>query len=433
MKRARSSLLGACLTVGLLLALPGQAIALAVTPEPAPAAAADRWPDALVRDYLKAYPHLTAAQVRERLDRLAGRKSLAAKWQEQLSGTYAGTWYDFGADVWHIQVTKDDASPAVAEQAAAIGQRAAVDVVRHALTELDATRQALQARLGSRTGSPTGLVHVDVQANRVVAEVDATAARSLAAADLPDHVELRAAKAPTETVVPAVCHDRYNCGQPLRGGINVGPWNTATGRANNYCSLGFTVRASDSTRWALTAGHCASLNQLWGHGEQQIGQVRDVRNNNTDAVDVARIRIANAYWLQAGGGYMYSTSSSTVDVDAAITNRSQIEINDPVCFNSRSYPANPPGGDNCGVVILISSLYRTMPAVSGVDMCGGDSGGSAYLKVGDARWAYGLVSATTARGTDDCMRQGSVYFSPLPDIYRYFDQSAAATIRVETR
>lgn len=37
---------------------------------------------------------------------------------------------------------------------------------------------------------------------------------------------------------PASCTDRYNCGVPLRGGINIGLWRPATGSSDTGCSSG---------------------------------------------------------------------------------------------------------------------------------------------------------------------------------------------------
>jgi hypothetical protein len=125
---------------------------------------------------------------------------------------------------------------------------------------------------------------------------------------------------------------------------------------------------------------------------------------------------------------MYASPTATVNVDLAVSARSTIENGDPVCFTARNYV---PGDDNCGVVTSAVG-FRGMFTVSGVKLCGGDSGGAAYL-LSSQRWAYGLLNSTSARGSDDCVHGGSANVSALPDINAWFDAHSAAIIRVDTR
>jgi hypothetical protein len=396
-----------------------------------PAPADPTWPDTLVRDYTAAYPTLTAAQVRDRLDKAERRKRLAMGWAQAHPTTYAGTWYDFSADVVHVATTAGRQRAALQADGSAVGITIATHMVSRSLLDLELTRDRILA--GSLVpGVDDGdQVRLDLPTNSVTIGAPADDRRRMAGLRLPAGTRLvPVTKGPVG--VPAACRDRLNCGAPLRSGVNIG---TFFNRADAGCSVGFTARGTDGSRWALTAGHCVPQNhidvgRLWGHGEQYIGPAR--QRYDTGAVDVARIRMDNPYWRQAGGGYMYATPTSTVDVDLAILYRSTIEINDSVCLTGRRYN---PGDDNCG---RVTRLYneRDLVEISGLKACGGDSGGAAYLLLSGARWGYGLLNSTSLRtAPGDCTPANSkAYFSPLPDINRFFDsRSPTVQVRVETR
>ncbi len=386
----------------------------------------EAWPDSLVRDYLAAYPQLSPAEVRARLDGLEARKTLAQQWAEMMPKTFAGTWYDFPGDVLHVGTTAPQQRGAIHQDAGMRGTRVEVHDVAHSLVALEETRAAIESGELLPELRDRSQIRMDLASNSVTIGLGL----ALSVASLPPGVRV-VEKVAEEPGVPAACISRYNCGAPLRSGVNVGTW--AGGRTDNGCSIGFTARASDGSRWALTAGHCipqshVDSGRLWGHGQQYIGPPR--QRGDGGQVDVARIRMDNPYWRQVGGGYMYATPTRTVDVDLAIVSRATIEVNDPVCFNGRSYL---PGDDNCGRVTTAYG-YRDMPRVVGVKVCSGDSGGAAYLIYGGQRWAYGLISSTSQRPIGGCtLNDGQVNFSPLPAINAWFDARSAATIRVETR
>lgn len=397
-----------------------------------PAPADPTWPDTLVRDYTAAYPTLTPAQVRARLDEVGTRKELAARWSKAFPKTFAGTWYDFEADLMHVATTDDRQRSGLVAEGAAAGVGVAGHLAQHSLNDLERTRERVRSgRLLSGVGEQDQ-VRLDLATNSVTLGVGSTDRRRLARTALPAGLRLVPVVAETAGV-PAACVDRNNCGAPLRSGVNIGTYFSVT--ADIGCSMGFTASATDGSRWALTAGHCVpqshvDTNRLWGHGGQYIGPAR--QRYDAGQVDVARIRMDNPYWRRAGGGYFYRTPTTTAEVDLAITLRTTIEVDDPVCMSGRRYV---PGDDSCG---RVSDLFahRDMVQVSGLKACGGDSGGGAYLLSSAGRWAYGLLNSTSVRNAPgDCTTSsGQINISPLPEINRFFDsRSPGVPVRVETR
>jgi len=229
---------------------------------------------------------------------------------------------------------------------------------------------------------------------------------------------------------------------PLRSAINI--W---AGTANNdQCSLGYAATASDGSWWAITAGHCVAenggINTRWGHGEQYFGPARDSINNFGPYyidVDVARIRIDNAYWREImPGGYLMNINSSNVVqdtprvLDDRIIIRSQIDVGDPVCLQARFVRY----GDSCGTVTREFNGTGQVE-VGTYDACPGMSGGAWITPANGEYWGFGVHDG----GRDGCPQfdgglnssQGYSYFSSLPDINDYWDYTSNATIRVDTR
>ena len=128
---------------------------------------------------------------------------------------------------------------------------------------------------------------------------------------------------------------------------------------------------------------------------------------------------------------MYHTPTDAVDVDVAILSNATIEEGDPVCANGRNYT---PTDDNCGIVSSVNNNGKR--EVNGVKVCGGDSGGSMYLLYSGQRWAYGLITYSSARTQPgDCTGNGTgmIGFTTLPNINTYMDSVTDADIRVDIR
>lgn len=231
---------------------------------------------------------------------------------------------------------------------------------------------------------------------------------------------------------PAACTDRYGCGRPLRGGINIGRFQGTD--STDYCTLGFTTRATDGSRWVYTAGHCVPTidSTTWGHGEQEFGQARVTRNSG--GADYVRIRNSNPYWLAGTFGWVYRTPAAPGEINYAVSSDATISVGDTVCYGGRWFTTTT---TTCGVIISRAPSTGGRPHVEGPRVCGGDSGGPVTYIAGSARWAYGLISGTISpRDATNCIDNdgtGVSYFSPLPAINAHSDSVSAALVRVDVR
>jgi hypothetical protein len=265
--------------------------------------------------------------------------------------------------------------------------------------------------------------YVDLEQNSVLVTVDEVTFQLLGGPlFVGSHPAIRLEIGEVPVMAPDLCTSGDSCGAPLRGGVILRQVNDAT----RNCSLGYTSSATDGSRWAITAGHCGDLNSVWRHGEVQIGPIR--AKFDEAEFDVARIRIDSAYWLQAGGGYLYDYYSPNVPADLtySIRNRTTIQANDVVCLNAKhSTPSH-----TCGLITRTYG-YSGMPQTD-FDACGGDSGGAWIFRTsGGSRWAYGVHSGSSP---ETCHAvSGYSIFTSVPDMNLIFDETAAATIRIEVR
>ena len=203
-------------------------------------------------------------------------------------------------------------------------------------------------------------------------------------------------------------------------------------RRRNYgCSLAFTGRHTNGGRWAITAGHCTGLNTPWGHYGTPIGPARFVSNpyDGGGGSDSALIRMDNATWRDAAGGYQYHGTNSTHihDVDVAVNFMAVIEVGDEVCFNGWHTGEGP---RHCGIVDIVSDgTAYGLTRVRGYATCFGDSGGAVLFTIAGSYWAYGIAS-----GSNDgpCPPNGGsgyyTWFEPLPRAH-----AAWGGVSVETR
>lgn len=160
------------------------------------------------------------------------------------------------------------------------------------------------------------------------------------------------------------CTDKHNCiGPPLRGGIS----------GSNGCSIAFLVRKSGAVGW-LTAGHCASVGQVWFHDGVSIGTIRATCWPNCTYSDSARAGELNATY---SSNRVYRTSTSTAAV-ALVQGFNADDIGDQTCLNGRRT-----NNWRCGViddirrvdygnVWFLEQRYATFAAYNG------DSGGAVH-------------------------------------------------------
>lgn len=384
--------------------------------------------EAAVRAYQSAHPRLTAAEASKRVRHQAARKMLLEAWAHRHADTFGGSWYDVDADVMHIAATSGLVLESLVEEATGAGVPAQGHVVAHSYRALNAIAETINAgrhaSLGSAAARRAG---VDAQRNRVVVSLPTPAySRHRGLANAEPIVVEPATDAPR--AVPNACTDRFSCAAPLTGGVAI--WQGTQG--NRQCSLAYTGSKSDGSRWAITAGHCTALNEIWGHYGTAIGPVRYLSKpwDGAGGNDSALIRMDNAVWRDAAGGYQYhgGVSGHRVNLDYAIAFMSTIEVGDVVCFNAWH---SDYGGSNCGTIDIVSdSANYGLTRVNGYAPCGGDSGGSVlYYPGNNARWGYGIHSGSTDGACPP--NAGSshyAWFSPLPRA-----QAAWGGVTVETR
>lgn len=402
----------------------------------------------MVDAYLRDYPGVPLDRARVAVETQGRRIAMLEELGRTGAADFGASWYDPRTNLEHVLVTSD----AMAATVRALAARHGVDVVvgraRYRLRDLTALAARINAALTPDMVLERSVFAVaDSTMNRVkvITRTPERAAEALAVYANDPRVVVEQGGG---TAAPTACTSRTSCGAPFRSGISVGRDWDAGGpqQAEVYCSAGFTARATDGSRWMITAGHCAgawedagvssscasaAYGGCWGHGQQWWGPIRDNWPYGVPPyanIDVARARRDNTYWT--AGGYMYNAAApnSPVDVDAAIEFRFTIQVGDPVC---QSMLHAVPGA-SCGTVTNVAHPdWYGMVAVS-IDSCVGDSGGGWYMLSGTQRWAVGIQSA--ADNGSACHGAGEKsYFSAIPDINAYWDNTSAATIRFEYR
>lgn len=382
-------------------------------------------PEEVLRDLRKLYPGTSDETLRTGHETMAVRATLAESFAAD--STFGGQWYDYPNNLWTLQATDANVADSMAERAISSGVPSVGIEVERSYRELESTRQQVEQLVAGRA-TRYGL-SVDVRSNAVLLQIEpGSDVPASLVSPFPDVIVEVSDDLPQGQ--PTACFSRYNCGVPARGGVNIG--RSQGGSTLTGCSVGFTLSATDGSRWLYTAGHCISQAQVdarvnYGHGEQNYGYARDTRD--IGAVDAARVRIANPYWLQAGGGYTYRTPTAVSDIHYAIIYASTVSEGQTVCVSGRNHS---PGDDNCGAVT--AENLNGLPQVSGVKVCGGDSGGSTYLLANGQRWAYGLISQSSAHTNGSCTgNDGQVSWSNIPHINAWMDGLTTARVRVEVR
>jgi hypothetical protein len=376
----------------------------------------------IVKRYLQDYPHLTRDEVIPRVLQQGSRLRLLEFLGTAYGDSFGGAWFDRGTGRLHLNVLNQVTAQAAEVRARQLGINVSVHSVKHSYTQLEelASRVMSSGLSSTVRQADVSRVRIDVSRNVVQIFVQPGSLARAASSARSFHPAVRlAGEARPDDAVDELCTDRLHCGAPLRSGVVI--WEEGRG---NICSLGYRAAASDGTKWAVSAGHCASaLNRTWGHGEQYFGLVRQLIN--VVDMDVARARVSNSYWLQTGGGYQYNARSpdDPKHIDYAILNRSTIAPGDYVCLNAWHSLI----GVSCGDILFTFDNYRVRV---NFDACPGDSGGAwTWGEIGQY-WAYGIHES----GTDGCHEAGGwSRFYAVPDINDYWDQTAAHTIRIETR
>ncbi|MFC0529735.1 S1 family peptidase [Phytohabitans kaempferiae] len=418
MRQLVKAALAASLGATLVAAVPAPARA---TPYPAEFQAA-------VDAFRQAYPGVGAAEAARRIDGQADRVRLLEGLSRDFPGTFGGSWYDGATGIQHVQATTTAAASTFTTIATAAGVPVRAHLVsfsyRQLRQEFTLANDGAHPVLGATAADHSG---IDVQANRVVVALPAAQvgqARAALASRAAGAGAIEVLERGGVEAVEDACHDRRNCGRPIRGGIIL--WRGSYASAS--CSLGFTASAADGSHWAVTAGHCGAVNTQWGHGERPIGPMRQVRD--TGSVDVGRIRIDSSYWKGSTWGWLYNTQDreAPLSVDYALSSEATIQVGETVCLSAWHSTAS----QSCGIIAEVNDAsVRGMVRVTGFDACPGDSGGGWFMRSSTGqRWAYGIHS----RSNNGChVSGGTSWFSSLPDINAYWDSVSSANIRVDTR
>lgn len=410
---------GALLGVLLATMVPAAARAEAVTVR-------DPQFDAIVSAYQRDFPGLTEDAALRAATGQEHRIQLLEELQARDAAGFGGSWYEPLTDVQHINAVGSGA----AAQARRLGDARGVTVVTHEVAFSLTQLQAIAADINTGGHPVLGRAAIDAAvpdpvANKVTVRLPAIELDRIrnSVRALPSGIELTEGEAPT--VTPDACVSRFSCSTPLRGGIVL--WAGAANR--NECSLGYTARAGDGSRWALTAGHCGAITgpgPTWGHGTGAIGPMIEGRNSGN--VDVARIHITNPYWQTGGYLYDYFNRDTPAVLHHAILARGTIQAGDIVCLNAWHSIS-----ENCGGIVQ-SFGERGMPRVN-YDACPGDSGGGwFYVSPAGARLAYGLHSWSEENsGENTCHFHwtNDSYFTAIPDLNAHWDATTAARLRIE--
>jgi streptogrisin C len=371
-----------------ILAVTGLAAAALGT---AGASAADRGNNAFeaaTQAYKDAYPSLSDAQARAAA---AGSDARRAVYDAAAAdaATFAGAWFDPQTAIAHVAATTD----AAASRAAALGAQYGIAVKAHKFSRSAAALEAEAARL--RAGkdelgrAAKGQVGIDVKTNQVVVAVAGERRAELAA------------KSPNAKVVadPGVqadpdhgCTTRSDCDWTLRAGSIM--WRGTIASNTPWCSIGFTARNANNTRFVYTAGHCSTGNGInWGIGADNIGPMNS--SLDSGAVDASVIQVTNGWFTGDTGGEIYVNSgvSGWSPVKGVAPTVSYMVAGETVCL-SANFTQPTVNGNSCGVLGTNSDAgVRGMARVDGLDACGGDSGGGWYwLSSSGNRYAYGIHS-----------------------------------------
>ncbi len=338
------------------------------------------------------------------------RKQLIGRWVTQYPAEFGGTWFDPKNNRWHVQATSEATLSVMTADATKAGIAVTGHQVAYSYRELTALADEVDSGQISGRGLSDGQIKagLDVVGNRVIVRTTSAALHAQVAAD----ARVRVLTDPATTFVPASCVSRTQCDAPLPGGVVIS-------RPGALCSSAFTGGKADGSRWLITAGHCtAQINETWTHNNRFIGPVRFRQNvwNGEGPTDSGLVRIDNAYWRNAPGGYQYHGGvlpSHLVDLDNYVANMALIEVGDRVCYNARS---SDYGGANCGNVDLVRNPDAFgFTTTHGYAVCGGDSGGAALFNISNQRWGYGIISLTN---NIECPpNAGNGYYSgfePLP-------------------
>ncbi|MFE0136453.1 S1 family peptidase [Streptomyces sp. NPDC059037] len=211
---------------------------------------------------------LTPGQARERLADEKAAIAVDRTARRTAGSTYGGSWYDAGTGKLTVATTSARKASALRETGAA------VRIVRHGATELDAAKQRID-----KLSAPSGVSswHVAPQSNKVVVNVVAAQKDDNDVRRFVDKAR-RAGPVQVETVGAAPTTF-------AAGTVGGDPYYTG----NVRCSIGFSVHGG-----FVTAGHCGQAGAaVRGWDGSAIGSFQ---GSSFPGDDYAYVSVGNGWW-----------------------------------------------------------------------------------------------------------------------------------------
>ncbi|MFD6418755.1 S1 family peptidase [Streptomyces sp. NPDC060194] len=348
----------------------------APAPSPAPRAEAPA-SDGLIAAMKKDFG-LTGAEVKQRLAAEKDATALEKKARGLAGASYAGSWYDAGAD--RLTVAVADGGSAAAVRASG----AAVEVVEHSAARLDAAKDRIDAL--SAPKAVTGW-HVDPRQNRVVVEVRAGKRADAGVRAFLDRARAAGPVAVRETTrVPRTF---------AAGTVGGDPYYTG----NVRCSIGFSVYGG-----FVTAGHCGGAGQaVYGWDRSYVG---NFQGSSFPENDYAWVNVGSGWWtvpVVLGWGRV---------PDQLVRGSNEAPIGASICRSGSTTRWH------CGTVLAknetVNYAQGAVRQMTKTSVCaeGGDSGGS-FLS-GDQ--AQGVTSG----GWGNCSTGGQTWYQPVNEILQRY-------------
>jgi hypothetical protein len=344
---------------------------------------------------------------------------IAGDLEDKMHGSFAGIWFDPMSGEYVVPMAAASADAAIGKEmgAARLGGDYRTRVVENSWEELEAAQKQIDAQL--RELFAVGLVYtaIDPRTNAVVVHVAATANEKDRAAlrqiakSAGGLVELRVSNVEQFQGTRDACSDVVpNCGSPLRGGVEIGPWKSANG---GICTAAFrAIGKTNGKKYLLSAGHCAAeknpsnpLMNWQARDEQKLpvyGQAKylgEVEQLAFPTHDWMKINVTGsewdiplqqwpalvAYWGKGSG----VAGQPPIDPEYAINGEAASVVGQSVCHSGIA------SGGSCGQVVETNVSYNFGEAgnvtydlvkVKGACSEGGDSGGPWFA----SNIAYGI-------------------------------------------
>ncbi len=412
-KGKRTAGLGLAVTVLGVIAISAPSASAAVKPFEVDAyARALNVPNAVARDDLEVQAN-------------GGTANIAGDLEDRLNDDFAGVWFDPESGEYVVPLASATVDAAVDKEMAAaqLSDDYRTRVVQYSWEELEAAQEQIDIKLSEFFDASLVYTSLDPRTNAAVVHVAAAANQKdratlrRIAKDVGGQVELRADNEDLFQGVRDACSNLVpNCGSPLRGGVEIGPWKTANG---GTCTAAFrAIGKTNGKKYLLSAGHCAAaknpsnpiLNwqardeqKLPAYGQAKyLGEVEQLAFPSHDWMKINvtgsewDIPLLNwpsmvAYWSKGSG----VAGQPPIDAEYPIYGEAASVVGQGVCHSGIA------SGGTCGQVVETDVSYNfgepgntthDLVEVKGACSEGGDSGGPWFA----SNIAYGIHIGKTS-------------------------------------